>query len=79
MTMQQLVLNFKRIIPLWKHRKEGLFNKEFQKKIFSSRLNGDSLDPNWDLEKFLKEIIPNDLNLQSDEEVLEYLESMTKN
>ena len=25
----------------------------------------------------IKEIIPNDLNLQSDEEVLEYLESMT--
>ena len=57
--------------------REKFIDNKHNHKIFSSRLNGDSLQNDWDLEKFLKEIIPNDLNLQSDEEVLEYLESMT--
>ena len=39
MAMQELALNLKRIIPLWRHRKKNLFNKEFQKKIFGSRLD----------------------------------------
>jgi hypothetical protein len=39
MAMQELALNLKRIIPLWRHRKKSLFNNEFQKKIFGSRLD----------------------------------------
>lgn len=33
MAMQELALNLKRIIPLWKYRKKNLFNKEFKKNI----------------------------------------------
>ena len=38
MVMSKLIQNSKKIILLWKHRKKNLFNKEFQKKIFDSRL-----------------------------------------
>ena len=33
MATQELALNLKRIIPLWKYRKKNLFNKEFKKNI----------------------------------------------
>ena len=44
MAMQELALNLKRIIPLWRHRKKSLFNKEFQKKNIRFEV-GSAADP----------------------------------